>query len=87
MVLAIFALVTKISKKIIIVLDQFFYICYLIQFKKNKVQALINFGNKVNVITLEYILQLRPKVCFTKIGMQKIDIAIFEIFKMVLASF
>lgn len=46
------------------------YIYYLIQLKKAqiKIQALINFGSKVNAITLLYVTKLSLKVRSTNIG-------------------
>ena len=77
----------KVSKKDFIVLDQIFYIYYLIQFKKNKVQALIDFGNKVNIMTPKYVSKLDLKICLSNVKVQKIDGFIVNIFKIVLASF
>lgn len=49
-------------------------------------QALINFGNKVNTMILAYILGLDFKVCQTNVEAQKINEFTFEIFKIVSAS-
>lgn len=38
----------------LVVIDHVLYIYYPHQFKKNKIQALINLGNKINAITLVY---------------------------------
>lgn len=65
--MATFILVTNASKKDNdIVLDRILYIHYLLHFckdKKNKVQAFINFGDKVNVMISEYVLKLGLKIC------------------------
>lgn len=79
---------TKISKKNNdVILDQVLYIYYLIQFKKNKVQSLIDSSSKDNLMTLAYTLKLGLKICFTDVKAQKIDDFIFEIFEMILRSF
>ena len=72
-----------------LVLDWVPCIHYLIQFKKNKVQvqALIDFGSEINVMTLGYVLKLGLKVRPTNVGAQKIDSSTLETFEMVLASF
>ena len=86
LVLATSASVTEASQEDV-VLDQISCICYLIWFKKNEVQALIDFGNKVNAMTPEYTLKLTLKVCRTDVRAQKINGSTFETFEMVLASF
>ena len=70
-------------------LDWLACICYLIWFKKSKVQiqALINFSNKINAIILGYALKLGLKVRTINVEAQKIDDSTFEAFKMVLACF
>lgn len=70
-----------------IVLDWVLYIYYLIWFKNNKIWALIDFGNKVNIIKLGYTLKLNLKACYINIRSQKIDDSIFETFELVIASF
>lgn len=55
--------------------------------KKNEIQALIKSGNKVNGITLVYILKLAFKIYQINVKIQKINNSIFKTFKMVLASF
>ena len=57
-VLAIFAPVNKASKKDDVILDWVPYIHYLIRFKKDKVQALIDFDSKINAIIPAYALKL-----------------------------
>ena len=81
--------VTKVNKKDHDFLNKVFCICYLIWFKKSKVQiqALINSCSKVNAITLEYTLKLGLKICFINVKAQKIDSSILETFVMALASF
>lgn len=54
----ILLLLIKASKKDDVMLNGVFWICYLIQFKKNKIQTLITFSNKINAITLVFILKL-----------------------------
>lgn len=61
LVLANSAPITGASRENEIVLKKILYIYYLLYFckdKKNKVQALINFASKVNVIILAYGLKL-----------------------------
>lgn len=70
-----------------IVLDQVFYIYYLIQFKKNKIQAPINSNSKINAMIPAYSSKLNLKIYCINIKAQKIDGSIFEIFKIFLASF
>lgn len=45
-------MINNIDKRI--VLKIFFYIYYLIQFHKNKIRTLLNSGNKINTINLDY---------------------------------
>lgn len=54
-------LIIKIKKKNVI-LNWILYIYFQIWFKKNKIQALIDIGNKVNTMTLVYISKLGFKV-------------------------
>lgn len=73
-----------------IVLKQLPCIYYLLRFYKNQksdVQALIDFSSKVNAITLAYALKLGFRTCHTDVRAQKIYGSIFEMFRMVLASF
>ena len=64
-------------------------ICYLIWFKKSKVQiqAPINSDNEVNAMTPGYALKLGLKVYITYVRAQKINSFTLETFKIVLASF
>lgn len=73
LVLATPALVIKASKEEDDVFDLVLYICYLIQFKKNEVQTLINFDSKINAMTLIYISKLGLRVCSTNVKTQKIN--------------
>lgn len=75
--MVIFALVDKANKK---VFKKKIYICYLIWFKKNKIEALFYIGGKVKVMILTFISKLRLKVYDINIGFQKIDAFIFKIF-------
>ena len=52
-----------------------------------KGQALLNFGNKVNTITLRYVSKLDLKICPTNIATYKINDSTLKTFEMVLASF
>lgn len=70
-----------------VVLDRLWYICYLIYFKKNKIQASIDLGSKVNAITPKYTSKLDFQICRTNIRVQKIDGSTFKTFEIVLASF
>lgn len=78
--------VTWASKKKM-TLDWVPYIYYFICFKKNKVKALINSSNEINVITLTYIVKLGLKICHIYIEAQKIDSFILKIFEIVFVSF
>ena len=51
------------------------------------VQTLINFNNKVNAITLGYVLKLDLKVRLTNVRVHKIEGSNFKMFEIVLASF
>ena len=68
-------------------LDQVPCIHYPVQFKMNKVRALINSSSEVNAITLGYTLKLGLKARHTNVGAQKIDGSTLKTFGMVLASF
>lgn len=65
LILIISAPVTKTSKKMI--LKQFSYIYYLVWFKINKIQALINLCNKINVIIPIYATKLGSKIYFINV--------------------
>lgn len=81
--------VTKAGKKKEMTLARVPYIHYSLRFWKdtNKMQALIDFDSKVNIITLIYVLKLGLRVRQTKVKAQKIDGSTLETFKIVLASF
>lgn len=55
--------------------------------QNGKIKAVINFGNKINIIMLAYILEICFKLYHINIKTQKINGFICKIFKMVLASF
>ena len=79
-----------IQKTLEMILDQSLYIHYPMQLRKNKkatIQALIDFGSKVNAMILAYVAKLGLKVCSTNVGAQKIDNSLFIIFEMVIAGF
>lgn len=59
------------------------------RFKKNevKVQTLLDFGGKINVMTLVYAAKLDLKVRAANVKVQKIDGCILEMFEIVLTSF
>ena len=72
------------------ILDRVFCIYYLVQFWKHKdkdVLALLNFGNKVNAMTPDYIAQLGVKLQKTDISAQKIDRSSLAIYNMVIVVF
>lgn len=70
-------------------LNHMTFIQYLIQFKKNqaKIQTLLDFSSKVNVMTLAYAVSINSKVWLTNIEAQKIDGCTLQTFKLVLNSF
>ena len=70
-----------------VVLDRVPCIRYLIRFKKNDVQALIDSGSEVNAMTPGYASKLGLKVRPINVGAQKIDGSTLKTFGMVLASF
>lgn len=47
-------------------------ICYLVQFKENKIQVLIDSSNEINVIILAYIAKLGSTTQKISVGTQKI---------------
>ena len=65
------------------------YIHYLIWFQKGQgqVKALLNSGNKVNVMRSAYVKRLGLKARKTNVGAQKIDGSALETFEMVIANF
>ena len=66
------AQVTQITQETLkVILNQVVCIYYPVQFRKNKeetIQALINSGNKVNIIALAYTAKLGLMVCSINIG-------------------
>lgn len=85
-----FASIIRTSKENKMILEKVPCIYYLLCFrkdKKNKIQALINLGNKVNAMTLVYALKLGLKIYHTDVEIQKINRSTFETFGIVLASF
>ena len=65
-------------------------IFYLVQFQKDKgkdVLALLNFGSKVNAMTLTYIAQLDLKLQKTNISAQKIDKSSLKTYSIVSSAF
>lgn len=60
-----------------------------VHFKKNQAEiwVLLDFDNKINTITLTYIIKLGFKIQQTNVGAQKIHDSIFKIFKIVMANF
>lgn len=59
--------VIEVSKEGDIAVDWIPCIYYLIWFKKNKIQALIDFGSKFNVMTPAYASKLSFRVCQTNV--------------------
>lgn len=70
-------------------LKQILFIYYLVEFKKNyiSIKDPINFGSKINTITLIYVYKLDFKIRYTYIRAQRINNFIFIIFEKVLVSF
>ena len=72
------------------VLDQVPYICYPIQFRKDKgkdVLALLNSGSEINVMTPAYAAHLGLKVRMTNIGAQIINRSSLATYGIVIAAF
>ena len=86
LILTISLLVTETSKEDVI-LKQVSYIYYLIWFKKNEIQALIDSSSKVNAMTLTYAAKLDFKVRHINIRALKVNSSTFDTFKIVLAKF
>lgn len=85
--MGISAFVTEVNKEI--VLNYISYIYYLVQFKKDqvKIQTLIDFGNKVNIMNSAYAAKLGLNIQQTNINTQKIDGFILLTFEMIMAYF
>lgn len=64
-----------------------YYLLYFYKNKKNKLQALINFGSKIHTMTLAYTSKPGFKVRQTNVRAEKINNSILEIFGIVLLSF
>lgn len=71
--MAISTLVTKTTKEDDVTLKQIPYLHYLIRFKKNKVQVLINLTNKGNTMIPAYVFKLSLQVYRINVKAQKID--------------
>lgn len=71
-----------------VMLEKIPCIYYLICFQEDQeqIKALLNSGNKVNVISLVYIKKLGLKIWKTNVGVQKINGSIFKTFKIVIAN-
>ena len=72
------------------VLDRVLYICYPIQFRKDKgedVLALLDSGSEVNAITPAHAAHLGLKVRVTNLGAQKIDRSSLATYGIVIAVF
>ena len=80
---------TEVGQEDVAILNWVSCICYLIRFKKSKVQvqAILDSGSEVNAMTLRYTSKLGLKVRITNVGAQKIDDSTCKMFGMVLASF
>lgn len=65
-------------------LDWVPYNYYPVQKDKEVIQTLINFGNKVNIITATYACKLNLRIQQIDVGTQKIDDSSLETCKMVL---
>ena len=92
LVLTTSILVTSTSKEAqkVRVLNKVLYICYLVQFEKNKdknILALLNSRSEVNIMILAYSTQLGFKVQKTNIGAQKIDRFSLKTYSIVIATF
>ena len=92
LVLATSMSITDTSKKTekVKLLDRVFSIYYPVKFQNDKgkdVLAFLNFKNKINAITLAYIVQLGFKVRKTDFGTQKIDGSSLKTYGMVIAAF
>lgn len=77
---------TQANKEDDVVLKRVLCIDYLIQFKENKMRALINLSSEVNAMTLRYSSKLGLKIYFTNVRAQKIYDSTLEMFRVVLPS-
>lgn len=64
-------------------------IYHFMYFKKNQteVQALLDFSNKINTMTLAYIAKVGLKVLSINVRIQKIDNSTLKLLEILLASF
>lgn len=92
--LTVFALVAGASKKVedtvedvAMALERVPCIHYLIWFKKNQVQTLLDLGSEVNAITLAFVSKLGLQTCHTNVKVWRIDGSTLETLGMILASF
>lgn len=69
------------------VLKKVLCIQYLVWFKKNEIQALIDWGSEVNAMTLVFASKLSLEICSINIKAQKIDTFNITIFGIALVSF
>ena len=72
------------------VLDRVPYICYPVQFRKDKgkdILALLDSRSKVNVMTLAHVAHLGLKVRMTDVGARKIDGSSLATYGMVIPAF
>ena len=66
------------------------YICYRVQFQKDKdkdILVFLDFGSKINIMTPAYAAQLDIKVQSTNVGTQKIDKSSLRTYGLVIAIF
>ena len=70
-------------------LERVSYICYLVQFKKDKtpLQPLINLGSEINAMYLSFAKQLGLLIRLTDVRAQKIDGTTLETHEIVVAVF
>lgn len=66
------------------VLQQVLCICYLVQFKQELIQVLLNLGSKVNAIIPVYVAKLNLTIQKIDINAQKIDGSTLATYKMVI---
>lgn len=85
-----FALMTEPSKEDEVILEKEPYIHYPLCFcknKENKLQALIDSGNRINAMRLAYISKIDLWVRCTNVRAQKINGSTLKTFGMILANF
>lgn len=74
-------------KKNDVILNRVLCISYLINFQKNKIKTLFNFGSEFNTITLAFVSKLGIKIYSINISNQKNGGSTLKTFGMVLTSF